>query len=427
MITIALAGLGTVGSSVAKALLEDGEGISARVGTRLHLVAVSGRDKSKQRGCDLSRVQWHDDPVKMAALPDVDVVVELIGGAEGVAKEVAETALLNGKHLVTANKALLAKHGMRLAKFAQTKNKGLLFEAAVAGGIPIIKTLRESLVGNDISVVRGILNGTCNFILTKMRAEKWGFDQALAEAQRLGYAEADPTADVDGHDTANKLAILSALAFNTEPDLASVSVEGIRAITPLDIQFADELECRIKLLGVAIGQNGCANLQRVGAALVPLSSPLATVDGAMNAVMVRGNRVGDLALVGQGAGGEATSSAVLSDLIDLGRGAWQKGVLFEGLGSAATGSVSKFTTRSRYYLRLMAMDKPGVVADVAAILRDGNVSIQSLLQHGVGEGNAVPIVITTHAADDTAMRHTAQAIGRLPSMMAPPCLLPIED
>ena len=278
MLSIALAGLGTVGAGVARCLRQNADVIAAQAGTPITLTAVSARHKNKNREVDLAGVVWVDDARALATRPDVDVVVEVMGGADGIARDVAEAALKNGKHLVTANKALLAKHGAVLGKGAEEAGCTIGFEAAVGGGLPVIKTLREALAANTLSSVRGILNGTCNYILTRMGKQDCAFGDALAEAQRLGYAEADPSSDIDGHDTAHKLSLLSALAFGGAPMLAAVKREGIRHITPLDLQFAAELNCRLKLLGVARRtETGIA--QHVGPALVSCDSALAYVDG----------------------------------------------------------------------------------------------------------------------------------------------------
>ena len=302
MLNIAIAGLGTIGAGVVRELRTNADLIAARAGKPIHVKAVSARNKNKKRDCDLSGIDWVDDPRKLAQLPGIDVVVELIGGAEGLPREIAEAALNNGKHLITANKALLAAHGTWLASLADKNKKQLLFEAAVAGGIPIIKTLREALAGNRICSVRGILNGTCNYILTRMAQEGLAFDAALKEAQLKGYAEADPAADIDGHDAAHKIAILAALAFGAEPDIKTVKVEGIRRIAPVDLQFAAELSCSVRLLGVARHFDGKLE-QRVGPALVSRKLALADVNGALNAVHVHGDFSGSYHVARRGSRG----------------------------------------------------------------------------------------------------------------------------
>lgn len=425
MLNIAIAGLGTVGAGVVNLLHKNAGLIAVRSGKEIKIKAISARDKNRKRDCDLSGINWHDNPLDLAALPDVQVVVELIGGADGVAYELAQATLKAGKHLVTANKALLAKHGLALAKLAEANKVQIFFEAAVAGGIPVIKTLREGLAGNNILSVRGILNGTCNYILTRMREADLTFGEALQEAQSLGYAEADPSADVDGHDTAHKLALLAAIAFGCEPNTADMQIEGIRHITPYDLQFTEELGCRIKLLGVArMTQAGL--VQHAGPVLVPKHSPLASVDGALNAVMIGGDFVGDLTLEGQGAGAKPTASAVLADIIDL-----ASGKAMQPFG-VATKDLKKIplidaTSKARYYLRLQVMDKPGVVAAVAAILGEAGISMEAMIQRGKPTVYNVPVVITTHEAQKEAIQGAVSLIAKLPTTVEKPCLMEIED
>ena len=356
MLRIAIAGLGTVGTGVVRLLQKNAALISQRAGQSVEIKAVSARDKNRKRDCNLSGINWVDDPRQLANLPDVDLVVELIGGADGVARALAEATLKSGKHYVTANKALLAAHGAALATLAEQNKAHLQFEASVAGGIPVLKTLREGLAGNRISVLRGILNGTCNYILTKMHDANLSFEDVLREAQAKGYAEADPSADIDGHDTANKLAILTALAFGVAPDLSAVSVEGIRHIVSLDLKLADELGYRIKLLGMARSSDAGIE-QRVGPCLVPQNSPLAGVQGAMNAVLMRGDFVGDLMLEGAGAGAEPTASAVVADIIDIARGARLPAFGIPAAGLRAL-KPAQTACAAKHYLRLQVMDKP---------------------------------------------------------------------
>jgi homoserine dehydrogenase len=425
MLKVAIAGVGTVGTGVVRLLQQNAGLIARRAGQDIQIVAVSDRDRNRPRGCDFSGIAWFDDARQLAAAPDIDVVVELIGGADGVARELAEATLATGRSLVTANKAMLALHGAALAALAEKHKTSLMFEASVGGGIPVIKALREGLAGNHVSLIRGILNGTCNYILTLMQSEGLGFDDALRQAQQKGYAEADPSADIDGHDTANKLALLAALAFGTPPDLASIAVEGIRRIAPLDLKLADELGYRIKLLGTAHARDGGVE-QRVGPCLVPAEQPLAGVGGAMNAVLLRGDFVGDILLEGAGAGSEPTASAVVADIMDLARGTRIPAFGIPAAGLARLKPVPS-AFKAKYYLRLQVMDKPGVVADIAAILRDEAISIQSFIQHGSSATESVAVVITTHAADAAAMRRAAGTIARLAVAAAPPCVLRIED
>ncbi|HUY68771.1 MAG TPA: homoserine dehydrogenase, partial [Alphaproteobacteria bacterium] len=412
------------GAGTVRLLRNNADVIAARAGRGIKIKAVAARDKNKKRDCDLSGVDWADDPLALAQRPDVDVVVELIGGAEGVARKLAEAALKNGKHLVTANKALLAVHGAGLAHLAETSKRQLNFEAAVAGGIPVIKALRGGMAGNHIAAVRGILNGTCNYILTRMEEAGLDFAVALKEAQDKGYAEADPAADIDGHDTAHKIALLAALAFGAEPDVNNVRIEGIRHLTALDLQFAGELGCRVKLLGIArLTAQGLE--QRVAPALVPKSLPLAQVMGSLNAVLAQGDFVGDVMLEGRGAGADATASAVVADIIDIARGNAMPafGVPAAQLKKLAPAGAA---AQSRTYMRLQVVDKPGVVADISAILRDEAVSIESLIQRGRSQ-TSVPVVMTTHAAPADAMRRAADKIAKVGSVVEKPVLLPIED
>jgi len=424
MLNIAIAGLGTVGSAVARQLRQNANRIAACAGREVVLKAVCDLDKSKQRDRDLEGLEWVDDARLLSQRPDIHVVVELIGGAEGTARALAESSLSNGKHFVTANKAMMAAHGPALAALAEAAKARLSFEAAVAGGIPAIKALRETLAGDDVESVCGILNGTCNFILTRMRDAQMDFAAALAEAQQKGYAEADPAADIDGHDTANKLAILSALAFGVRPDLASINIEGIKGVSLFDHLCAQELGYRIKLLGIArLVPDGIE--QKVAPSLVAEESPLASVDGALNSVLLRGKRTGPVMLEGQGAGGAPTANSVVADIIDIARGAWMNAfsVPAESLKTLKRGT----SLPRRFYMRLDVSDKPGVVADIAAIMRDEGLSFESLLQRSRSQNAAVPVIITTHNGDGNGMRRAADKIARLSSVEKPPCVMPIED
>ena len=318
-LAVAIAGLGTVGAGVAKLLRDNAELIAARAGRPIAVTAVSSRDRTRDRGVPVAGLRWYEDAVAIAADPAVDVVVETIGGSEGPARALVEAAIAAGKPVVTANKALLAVHGATLAQRAEARGVALAFEAAVAGGIPAIKALREGLAANQISRVAGILNGTCNYILTTMRERGLQFAEVLADAQRLGYAEADPAFDIDGVDAAHKLAILAALAFGRPVDLAAVHIEGIREVSALDIQLAEELGYRIKLLGIAKREEGGIST-RVHPCMVPKAAAIARVEGVFNAVVAEGDFVGRVMLEGRGAGAGPTASAVVADLIDLARG-----------------------------------------------------------------------------------------------------------
>jgi homoserine dehydrogenase len=422
---VGVAGLGTVGAGVVRLLAANFSVIAARAGREIVVTAVSARDASRDRGVSLAGMKWHADPVGLATDPDVDVVVELIGGADGVAKSLVEAAILAGKPVVTANKALLAVHGSQLAEMAESAGVSLGFEAAVAGGIPVIKALREGLAGNRISRVAGILNGTCNYILTVMREEGKEFADVLKDAQALGYAEADPSFDIDGVDAAHKLAILAALAFGRRVDFDAVHVEGIRRISALDISFAEELGYRIKLLGIAREISGGVEV-RVHPAMVPKGALLAAVEGVFNAVLAEGDFAGTIFLQGRGAGAGPTASAVVADLIDICRGGALP-VFGARMGALADSSAVPMPKHvGAFFLRLMVVDQPGVLADVTAILRDCNVSLESMLQHGRAPGEAVPIVLVTHETSEAAMNEAIARIGKLASVLEAPALIRIE-
>lgn len=422
---IGIAGLGTVGAGVVKLLAAQAELIKARAGRPIIVTAVSARDKNRDRGVKLDGLNWHEDAVALANDPEVDVVVELIGGSDGTAKSLAEAAIAAGKNLVTANKALLAVHGAALARAAEANDVTIAYEAAVAGGIPVIKALREGLAANQVSRVAGILNGTCNYILTVMREEKRDFSDVLADAQKLGYAEADPSFDIDGVDAAHKLAILAGLAFGARIPFESLHIEGIRRISALDISFAQELGYRIKLLGVAEQTKAGISL-RVHPTMVPVEKPIATVDGVFNAVLLQGDFSGPVFLRGRGAGEGPTASAVVADLIDLARGirvpVW--GMAESALREAPIAPISDLA--SAYFLRLMVVDQPGVLADVTAILRDNGISLESMLQHGRSPGEAVPIVLVTHETREAAVNKALERISALAAVLEPPALIRIE-
>jgi homoserine dehydrogenase len=425
VLRVGVAGLGTVGAGVLRMLAENGDVIAARAGREIKVTAVSARARDKDRGVSLAGMNWHDDADGLVQDGDVDVVVELIGGSDGPAKALVEAAIAAGKPVVTANKALLAVHGAALAAAAEQVGVALGFEAAVAGGIPVIKALREGLAGNRIFRVAGILNGTCNYILTVMREQKRGFEDVLADAQALGYAEADPSFDVDGVDAAHKLAILAALAFGRPVDFGAVHIEGIRRVSALDISFAEELGYRIKLLGIA-RETASGVEVRVHPAMVPVKNFLASVDGVFNAVLAEGDFVGTILLQGRGAGAGPTASAVVADLIDIARGTHIPvfGARMAALAESSAVPVQKHI--GAYFLRLMVVDQPGVLADVTAILRDCNVSLESMLQHGRAPGEAVPIVLVTHETNEGAINQAIARIGKLASVLEAPALIRIE-
>lgn len=419
---IGLAGLGTVGGGVAKGLRTHREMLDTRAGTPLELVAVCDRDSAARDRFDAPA---KFDDISALATSNADLIVELIGGENGAAPALVEAALKAGKHVVTANKAMMARHGARLAEIAEKNGRALRFEAAVAGGIPIVKSLRESLMVYGVSAVRGILNGTCNYILTTMEATGRSFDDVLADAQRLGYAEANPELDVGGGDTAHKLALLTALAFGTKPDLDAVSVQGIRAITPDDIAFAREFGFRIKLLGVARQtENGI--IQRVQPSMVRAGTALADVEGVLNGVVVNANEAGPFFFEGRGAGECPTANAVIADIVDIARG--NTGTVFgvpatalASLNAAPAGSAS-----SAFYLRFQVLDVPGVLAEIASHLAKWRVSIESMLQRGRAPGEAVSIVMITHETAWSDVESALHAIAGSPNVVAPPMMIPME-
>jgi homoserine dehydrogenase len=422
---IGIAGLGTVGAGTQKILVENRDILTARCDRELVVTAVSARDKSKDRGIDLAGIHWCDDAAELALRDDVDVVAELIGGEDGIAKSLVKAAIQNGKHVVTANKALLAHHGTTLALAAEAGGVTLAFEAAVAGGIPIVKAMREGLAANQISRVYGILNGTCNYILSEMRETGRDFADVLAEAQDLGYAEADPACDIDGVDAAHKLALLTALAFGCEVDFGAVHVEGIRAISPLDIRFAEELGYRIKLLGLA-SRTERGIEQRVHPSMVPMGAPIAHVEDVFNAVVADGDFVDTTLFQGRGAGAGPTASAVVADLIDIARG--HKSPTFAVPATALTPfkAAPMAGHVGCYYVRLMVVDKPGVFAEIAGALHDHHVSMESILQHGRDPGEAVPVVLTTHETEEAAMLATLGEIEKSNAVVETPMLIRIE-
>ncbi len=362
----------------------------------------------------------------MARDADADVVVELIGGENGVAKAVCEAAIASGRAVVTANKALVAHHGTALARAAEAAGVALCYEAAVAGGIPIVKALREGLAGNRVGRIYGILNGTCNYILTVMRESGREFSEVLDEAQTLGYAEADPSFDVDGIDAAHKLAILTSLAMGCEIDFDGVHIEGIRHVSAQDIAFADELGYRIKLLGIA-RRTADGIEQRVHPCMVRLETPIAHVEGVYNAVVADGDFVGTCVFEGRGAGAGPTASAVAADLVDIARGVRIPAFVLPATELAPSHTIPMEQHHGAYYVRLMVVDRPGVIADVSAVLRDEQVSMESMLQRGRAPGEPVPVVITTHETREASMVHALNRIGELDSVVEPPRMIRIES
>jgi len=406
---IALAGLGTVGGGVIRVLDENGDLIARRAGRRIEIVAVSARDRFKDRGVDISRFDWIDDPAELARHPQADVVVELVGGSDGPALTLARSTLAAGKSFVTANKAMIAHHGLELAEAAEAAGVALKFEAAVAGGVPVIKGLREGAAANVIGRVYGILNGTCNFILSKMEAEGRDFADILGEAQRLGFAEADPSFDIDGVDAAHKLSILASLAFGAKPAFGDVAITGIRHVIAADIAEAAALGYRIRLLGVA-DANGHGMFQRVHPHLVPVSHPLAHVTGSTNAVVAEGNFVGRLLFQGAGAGDGPTASAVVADLIDIARGEFGPPYAMPAASLAAQPAADVGERRGRAYLRFTVPDRVGVLAEIAAAMRDSGVSIESLIQRGAHGDGSVLVAIVTHEGPERSVAHALEKL-----------------
>lgn len=422
---IGIAGLGTVGAGTLDILQTHAAMITARAGRALVVTAVSARDKTKDRGVSTAGLAWCDNASDLADRPDVDVVVELIGGSDGVARSLAEQALGNGKHLVTANKALIAHHGTALSERAEAARVCLSFEAAVAGGIPIVKALRDGLSANSIERVYGILNGTCNYILSNMAESGRAFDDVLDEAQGLGYAEADPSFDVDGVDAAHKLAILASLAFGTQIDFEAVHVEGIRQVSPIDIHFAKRLGYGIKLLGVA-KQNSTSIEQRVHPCMVPVDAPINHVSGVFNGVVVDGDFVGSTIYEGRGAGAGPTASAVIADLIDIARGLRVPafGIATSTLKDPVTAPMADHT--GPYYVHLRVVDKPGVFAEFAACLRDHNVSMEQVLQQTRDPGESVDVVMTVHETKESDMVNCLADIAKIAAVVEHPTMIRIE-
>ncbi|MBZ9601894.1 homoserine dehydrogenase [Phyllobacterium chamaecytisi] len=413
---VGIAGLGTVGASVLKILRDKGEMLTRQCGKEIIVTAVSARDPKRDRGVDFSSATWFDDPVALAKSNNIDVFIELIGGDEGPARASVEAALRSGRHVVTANKALLAKHGVSLAKIAEDKGVLLNFEAAVAGGIPVIKALRESLTGNTVSRVYGIMNGTCNYILTRMWDEGISFEDCLADAQRLGYAEADPTFDIEGNDTAHKLAILTSLAFGTQIAADDIYLEGISNISLADIKAADELGYRIKLLGVALKTESGIE-QRVHPTMVPVESVIAQVHGVTNAVAIETDLLGELLLSGPGAGGAATASAVIGDLADIAksRPGFQHGPVF-GTPAKALAPYKRAKMRAHeggYFIRLTVHDRAGVFAAIAKRMADNDISLESIVQRqsATDQPEATKtVILVTHETTEAAVKKALEGI-----------------
>ena len=409
---LGIAGLGTVGAAVVRLLTSQARDLAARTGRAIVITGVSAREPSRDRGIDLAGVEWFSDPVALAQSENIDLFVELIGGDEGVARKSVEAALRANHSVVTANKALLAKHGLELASLAESHHVALAFEASVAGGIPIVKTLREGLAGNSVARVSGILNGTCNYILSRMELEGLSFAECLSEAQKLGYAEADPTFDIGGFDTAHKLAILASLAFGVKLDADAISIEGIEQISLADLKAAAELGYRVKLLGVA-QRTPHGVEQRVHPTMVPLSSAIAQVMGVTNAVTIDADAVNELTLVGPGAGGMATASAVVADIADIARGIRSApfGLPVDHLATAQKTPIQRH--EGGYYIRLAARNHIGAAAAIASRMAERGISLESIVQRrtaGEPDADIVPVVLMTYATTEATIREALAAI-----------------
>lgn len=422
---IGIAGLGTVGGGVMKLLDEAGTTLAARCGREIEIVAVSAKTKSKQRDFDVGRYTWCDDPCDLASMDELDLIVELIGGSDGPALDLVNSAIAAGKHVVTANKALVAHHGPAIAKAAEANGVTVAYEAAVAGGIPIVKSLREGLIANEITRLYGILNGTCNYILSDMEASGRSFAEVLSEAQALGYAEADPAFDIGGTDSAHKLAILTCLAFGVSVSFDEIFVEGIEHISVEDIDFANELGYRVKLLGIASREtSGVA--ARVHPCLVASDAPIAEVSGVMNGVTVEGIPVGTTVFEGPGAGAGPTASAVVADIADIARGLHQNVYLTPAKDLDARPLVPFGEIAGPYYLRLTVIDRPGVIAAISSIMGDAGMSIESLLQRGRQPEEPVSVVIQTHETRESVMMDVVARIEAEEAVVEKPCLIRIE-
>jgi homoserine dehydrogenase len=421
---LGIAGLGTVGIGVVKIVQAHGELIARRAGRPIEIVAVSASSRKKNRSADISPYAWEDDPVALARRADIDLVIELIGGENGAAKALVETALGNGKDVVTANKAMLAHHGQALAEAAESAGRALRFEAAVAGGIPVIKALAEGLAGNAIRRVMGVMNGTCNYILTRMESAGLPYDTVFEEARQLGYLEADPALDVGGIDAGHKLSLLAAIAFGTRVDFDAVHLEGIGAVSIDDIRLARDMGYAIKLLGVA-QMTGRGLEQRMTPCLVPEAHPLAQLQGGTNMVVIEGDAVGQIVLRGAGAGEGPTASAVMGDVIDIARGLRLPtfGQPAAGLFAAPPAAVS---AAAPWYLRMTLLDKPGALARIATALGDAGISIDRMRQYG-HEGAHAPVLIVTHKASSDDIGDALARFADTGVLVGEPVALRIED
>lgn len=420
---LGIAGLGTVGTGVIKIVQQQHDMLAARAGRPIEITAVSARARDKDRGVHLGDYTWQDDPVALAQRDDIDVFVELMGGADGPAKAATEMAVVSGKDVVTANKAMLALHGQSLAAMAEEQGQVIRFEAAVAGGIPVVKALSEGLAGNQINRVMGVMNGTCNYILTRMESEGLGYNAVFDEAAKLGYLEADPNLDVGGIDAGHKLALLAAIAFGTEVAFGDMQIEGIERISIKDIELAADMGFRIKLLGVAqMTKRGLE--QRMSPCLVPAQSPLGQLEGATNMVVLEGDAVGQIVLRGAGAGEGPTASAVMGDVIDIARG-FRAPVFGQAATTLARSTPASSGIPAPYYLRMKLQDKPGALARIAAVLGEAGISIDRMRQYG-HDDPAAPVLIVTHKTSKSALNTAIEGMGKTGILVAKPVAIRIE-
>ena len=420
---LGIAGLGTVGRGVVRIVQRHGDLLAARAGREVRIVAVSARSRDTDRGVRLTDYAWEDDPVALAGREDIDVFVELMGGADGVAKAATEAALAAGRDVVTANKAMLALHGQALAEAAEARGAVLRFEAAVAGGIPVVKALTEGLAGNEILRVMGVMNGTCNYILTRMEDAGLSYDEVFAEAQALGYLEADPTLDVGGIDAGHKLALLASIAYGTRVDFDGMEIEGIERISIDDIRQAADMGYRVKLVGVA-QMTGRGLECRMSPCLVPMTSPLGQLDGATNMVILEGDAVGQIVLRGAGAGEGPTASAVLSDILDIARGT-RLSTFGRPAATLATATPARATAPAPFYLRMTLLDKPGALAKIAACLGDAGISIDRMHQYGHDDTRA-PVLIVTHRTTRADLDAALETMTTTGVLVSEPVALRIE-
>lgn len=422
---IGIAGLGTVGGGVVDMLRRDGEAIAQRTGRPIEIAAVSARTRHKDRHADIKGLRWVDDPLAMASDPDIDVVVETIGGAEGIARELVTRALENGKSVVTANKALIATHGVELAELAEQHGVVLAFEAAVAGGIPIINNLRDGSLIRNVQRITGILNGTCNYILTTMWKKKCGFEEALKEAQEKGYAEADPGLDIDGGDTAHKLAILASLAYGITPRAEGIRTEGIRSVSLRDMEFADTFGYRIKLLGVAEKTDRGVVLS-VRPSLVRKASRLASIHGVHNAVLTNSQSGRFLLLEGEGAGSEPTASSIIADLTQIAQGASYKPFGFPAASLNPAPAADPSQSAAAYYLRLGVKDQPGALSAITHVLEENGISVSTVNQPPSRQGETAQLALITHETSERAMQNAIRVLEKLDTVTEKPYMMRIE-